>query len=399
MIAERYTDYMYNLIDRVITEIPPRESCSDAEKEAGRLFASEISPACSRVETETFTCSPKAFVGFFPYLVILYAAGVVAYFFFPAAAALLGLIGFCGFFFETVRYKELLDPLFPKREGENVAGFVQPSGEVKRRVYVSGHLDAAYEFNIWYWFKGFSTVLMVVALLAVLGLFGFGLARAIAQPVGLPETTVYWVFGWVLVGLFPLVSPFLFFHTNNVVPGAMDDMAGVAVVAAFGKYLAEARERGEWYPENTEVVLLGLSSEEAGLRGSKRYAAAHRAEAASTPTSAIFLDGIYDQDFLSVFTYELWPGGKLDKSLCDLTCTVAESYGWKIRRSILPLGATDATAFSREGIPAVNISLWDTTRLVPHYHTRHDTIEKIKPESLAVALQLAIDMTRNLDTT
>lgn len=397
MIADRYTDYMYNLIDRVIKEIPPRPSCSEAEKESGRLFASEIDPVCSKVEFEKFTCHPKAFVGFFPYLVLAYVAGVVLYFFFPAASAFLGLIAFLGFFFETVRYKELLDPLFPEKEGENVSGYVQPTGEVKQRVYVSGHFDAAYEFNLWYWFKSFSTVLMVIALLAIIALFGFGLARAIAEPVGLPGATVWWVFGWVLVGLFPLIAPFIFFHTNNVVPGAMDDLAGVAVVAGLGKYLGEAKEKGEFYPENTEVVLLGLSSEEAGLRGSKRYAAAHKAEAASTPTHAIFFDGIYDEDFLSCFTYELWPGGRLDKGLVDLTCKVAGANGWKIKRAILPLGATDATAFAQEGIPAVNISLWDTTRLVPHYHTRHDTIDKIKPKSLAVALQLAIDIVKDLD--
>ena len=66
MNAERYADYMYNLIDRVITEIGPREACSEEERGLGRLFAKEIEPVCDHINVETFTCSPKAFLGFFP---------------------------------------------------------------------------------------------------------------------------------------------------------------------------------------------------------------------------------------------------------------------------------------------------------------------------------------------
>ncbi len=397
MIAERYTDYMYGLIDRVMKEIGPRESCGEAEKELGRLFAGEITPACESVETEAFTCSPTAFLGFFPYLVLLYLVGVVLYFFLPAVSAVLALVGGAVLFFEVVRYKELIDPLYPKREGENVAGFVRPSGEVKKRVYVSGHFDSAYEFKIWYWFKGFSTVLMGLGFLSVILLFGFSLARTIVEPVGTPGSTTFWVLGIILAALSPLIAVFAFFHTKDVVPGAMDDMAGVAVVAGLGKYLEEARGRGEFFPEGTEVVLLGLSSEEAGLRGAKRYAASHSEESADLPTYSIFLDGIYDEQYFTVFRKEVWPGGKMDPYLVDLTMQAAKDNGFKIKAAPLPLGATDATAFARAGIPAVSMCLWDATRLVPHYHTRYDTIDQVRPESLTVALQTVIDMLKAID--
>jgi hypothetical protein len=397
MIAERYTDYMYDLIDKVMKGIGPRESCSEKERELGRLFAVEIAPACERVETETFTCSPTAFLGFFPYLVLMYLAGVVLYFFLPAASLALAFIGGAVLFLEVVRYKELIDPVYPKREGENVVGFVKPRGEVTKRVYVSGHFDSAYEFKMWYWFKGFSTVLMGIGFLSVVLLFGFSLARTIAEPVGTPEAAAFKVLGYILIGLSPLVAVFTFFHTEDVVPGAMDDMAGVAVVAGLSKYLADARESGEFFPEHTEVVLLGLSSEEAGLRGAKRYAARHVAEQEDLPASAVFLDGIYDESFFTVFRKEVWPGGKMDPRLVDLARQAAEDNGFELRVGVLPLGATDACAFALAGIPSVSMSLWDTKRLVPHYHTRYDTIEHIKPRSLAVALQTVIDMLRRID--
>lgn len=397
MIAERYTDYMYNLIDRVMKEIGPRESCGEAEKELGRLFAGEIEPACDKVEAEAFTCSPTAFLGFFPYLVLLYIVGAVLYFFLPAVSAVLALIGGAVLFFEVVRYKELIDPFYPKREGENIAGFVSPRGEVKKRVYVSGHFDSAYEFKIWYWFKGFSTVLMGLGFLSVLLLFVFGLTRSIVEPVGTPGSTAFWVLGIILAALSPLIAVFAVFHTKDVVPGAMDDMAGVAVVAGLGKYLEEARGRGEFFPESTEVVLLGLSSEEAGLRGAMRYASRHSEEATALPAYAIFLDGIYDEQFFTVFKKEVWPGGKMDPYLVDLAMKAAGDNGFKIKAAPLPLGATDATAFARAGIPSVSMCLWDATRLVPHYHTRYDTIDQIRPESLTVALQTVIDMLQGID--
>jgi Zn-dependent M28 family amino/carboxypeptidase len=169
----------------------------------------------------------------------------------------------------------------------------------------------------------------------------------------------------------------------------------VAVVAGLGRYLSEAKSRGEFYPRSTEVVLLGLSSEEAGLRGSKRYAAAHAGD--NVPSSAIFLDGIYDEQFFTVFTRELWPGARMDAGLVSLVQSAAAENGFELRKGILPLGATDASAFTLAGIPSVAMSLWDTTRLVPHYHTRFDTIDKIRPRSLAVALQTVIDALRLID--
>lgn len=396
MIAERYTDYMYDLIDRVVKEIGPRKACSEEEKECGRLFASEIAPACERVETEEFTCSPGAFVGFFPFLVLAHLAGVVLYFFLPAATAALAFLGCLVLFLELVRYHELIDPLYPKRKGENVSGYIRPRGEAARRVYVSAHFDSAHEFKIWYWFKGFSTVFMAVGFLSVLMAFGFGLARAIAEPAGAPASTVFWVLGFILVALAPVVTVFAFFITGDVVPGAMDDMAGVAVLAGLAKYFTDARGSGEFYPESTEVVLLGMSSEESGLRGAKRYAPAHRGDR-GLPAYAVILDGIYDERFFTVFKKEIWPGGRMDPRLVELAVESARAHGHEIRKAVLPLGATDATAFAKAGIPAVSMSLWDTTRLVPHYHTRYDTIDHIKPSSLTAALQTTIEMIKRLD--
>jgi Zn-dependent M28 family amino/carboxypeptidase len=167
------------------------------------------------------------------------------------------------------------------------------------------------------------------------------------------------------------------------------------VLAGLGRYFKEARVTEGFYPETTEVVLLALSSEEAGLRGAKRFAASHKGDA--LPACGIFLDGIYDEDFFTVFEKELWPGAVMDPEMVTIAKDAAKEMGVKLEVGNLPLGATDASAFALAGIPAASLCLSETKRLVPHYHTRLDTIDNIKPHSLAVALQATIEMLRIID--
>jgi len=397
VISSKYSDYMYELVDRVISEIGPRESCSQEEKALGRLLSEELGPACDSVETEKFTCSPTAFLGFFPFLVLGYFAGVALYYILPPVSLIIAALCLGVLFFELVRYRELIDPLFPHKEGENIVGRISPSGEVKRRVVVSAHLDSAYEFKVWYWFKGLSPVVMIVAFAAPLLLLGASLARTIVHSNGVPDNTAYTVLGIVLIALAPIVGIFAFFHTKDVVPGAMDNMSGISVVAGLAKYLKDARESGEFEPGSTEVILFGASSEEAGLRGAKRYAARHRAEFAKVPTSGIFLDCIYDEKYLMAFKRELWTGARHDSYLIGLAQNVASEIGFNMKAGLVPVGATDASAFSLAGIPSFCICCQDISKLVPNYHTRLDTIEFIRPESMVVSLQVVIDMLKKLD--
>ena len=395
--SERYADYMYKLIDRVMKEIGPRESCSEQERRLGALFAEEVRPACQDVHVEKFTCSPRAFLGFFPYLVAGYLAALALYFVLPPLSLIITAMCVGVLYFELIRYRELIDPLFRRREGENIVAVLRPSGEARRRFIVSAHLDSAYEFKVWYWLKGLSVPAMALAFLAPLLLLGASLARTIAGSRGAPDNAAFAALGIACIALSPLVAVFAFFHTGDVVPGAMDDMAGIAVLAGLGKYLADAGKNGGFYPRSTEVVLLALSSEEAGLRGAKRYAARHKKEFMRIPTYAVFLDGIYDEAFLTVFRKELWCGAKMDPYLVGLAEEAASAIGRRINNTVMAVGATDGSAFAREGIPSVSICCQDSSRLVPNYHTRHDTIEYVRPESLEVTLRLVLEMLRRID--
>lgn len=396
MDAERYRDDMFRLVQSVLTEIGPRESCSENERRLGRRLVELWTRAGMAVHTEGFICHPQAFLGFIPFAVLLYLSATVFYWMLPAACGLLAAASFALIWFELLRYRELVDPLFPRATGENVVGIIRPNGTVLRRVVVSAHQDSAYEFNLWYLLKTAAVPLMVIAFAAPLVPLVGGLAKSLAGSA--TDAHAFDVIGYVCLGLCPVVGLNLFFHTYSVVPGAMDNLAGISVLTGVGRALTDATHSAAAALENTEVVLLATSSEEAGLRGAKRYASQHGSEFTQVPTYGIFVDGVYDERFLTVINRELFTGVRHDARLVRLAKDVSAKRGFTIRQHMIPLGASDASAFAQVGVPTVCLLCQDIARLVPNYHTRLDTIDYVRPESLRVMLQVVLDMIEHVDT-
>ncbi len=397
MWADKYQDYMYDLVKRVVDEIGPRPACSEAERKLGRLLSEGWRPICDRVETEPFTCRPGAFLGVIRVSVVLFFASIVLYWFYPFAAFVVAVLSLVALVFELVRYREFIDFLYLPEQGENIVGTIRPRGETRRRVIVSAHQDSAYEFRLWRLFGNAAVPIMILALLGILTAVAGSLAKTIAYLGGSEGAVAYTVIGIVMAAFAPLAGLFLFFLSDKAVPGAMDDMSGIAIVDATGRCLHESRTSGGFYPENTEVILLATSSEEAGLRGAKRYVKKHLAELKATPTYGIFLESTADERHLTVATGELFTGAKHDRGLVDMARKIAAGHSWSIKSKPIPLGATDAAAFSNKGIRATCLLSQDTTRLVPNYHTREDTPEHVRPEALSVTLQMVVELIQQID--
>jgi len=166
MWADKYQDYMYDLVKRVVDEIGPRPACSEAERKLGRMLCEGWRPICDRVETEPFTCRPGAFLGVIRVSVVLFFASIVLYWFYPFAAFVVAVLSLVALVFELVRYREFIDFIFLPEQGENIVGTIWPRGETKRRVIVSAHQDSAYEFRLWRLFGNAAVPIMILALLA-----------------------------------------------------------------------------------------------------------------------------------------------------------------------------------------------------------------------------------------
>jgi len=393
MLADRYKGAMYDFMAGVLAEIGPRESCGPAERRLGERLATLWCDLGHEVRTERFACHPQAFLGCIPITVLLYLAATVAYWYFPSLCVGLSALAALIIFFELLRYREFVDRFFPRAHGGNVVAVIHPREEVKRRVVVSAHQDSAYEFNLFYFLGNAALPVMVIALAAVLLPLAGGAARTVLDA----SHELFNTIGYACIALYPVVGLNLFFHTRTVVPGAMDDLAGIAVLTGLASSLPEWRRGDDKGLANTEVILLATSAEEAGLRGAKRFLTRHKRELGTVPTYGLFIDGVYDERFLTVIRRELTTGARHDPRLVALAQQVAGKYGWPIRNKIIPFGGSDAAAFSLGGVPSVTLLCQDTTRLVPNYHTRNDTLDHVRPESLAVTLQMVLGMIDEID--
>ena len=394
MIAQGYRDEMVRLMQRVLEEIGPRESCGEAEGRLGELLRQRWGELGHSVRSESFHCHPRAFLGFIPITVGLYLGAAACYWAAPGLAVILAAAALLLVVFELLRQRELVDPLFPEAEGRNVVARIPPPAECRRRVIVSAHQDSAYEFNLWYFLKSAAIPVMAVSLVApVVPLLG-GLAQILGASA---ETGLVHGLGVLSLALYPVVGLNLFFHTSSVVPGAMDDLAGIAVLDGVARALAASARDDEAALAHTEVVLLATSAEEAGLRGARRFAETHGSELHSLPCHVLNVDGVYDERFLTVIERELALGVRHDPRLVALAERAASRRGWKLRRGIIPFGGTDAAAFAWAGVSSVSLLCQDVSRLVPNYHTRLDTLERVRPDSLTVMLQLVLDMIEEID--
>lgn len=379
-------------IGSVLDEVGPRESCSKEERALGEKLAAEWQTLGLGVERHTFRCRPRAFMGSVPIGAGLFLAGAGAFWAglpsaVVAACFALTLVVLTA---EVVLYIELTDFLFAEKEGTNVLARLAPTGPIERRVVVSAHMDSAYEFNLWYWFKNASVPVMILGFTAPLwALMAMALEHLDVVSHGLALG--------VMGGLCPILALHLFWHTYRLVPGAMDDLAGVSVLVGLGRQFAAAKAAGHGLA-GTELVLMGASSEEAGLRGAKRYVRDFLKELKEVPTFGIFVDGVYDERHLTIISRELLALATHDPALVKLAQDTAEKQGKPFKTGWIPLGASDGAAFAHQGVSSVTLLCQDNTQLVPNYHTRLDTLEHVRPESIDTMLGLVAGMIRRLDT-
>ncbi len=391
MASNKSASAMREFMERVLREIGPRPPCSPQERRLGSLLRKEWGVFCDQVDTHSFRCHPTAWQACLPWLVLSYLLCLAAYWLFPPVALVLVFAAVLVGVLQVIRLRELLDFLFPSAEGQNIVGVIRPAGAIQRRVILSAHQDSAWECNLWLFFRKSAVPLMALAALAFLWMLFGSLAATLAWVLEADDHIAYTIVGWVGMALYPVVGLFVFFTSWTPVPGAMDDLAGVAVISEAGRSLARERL------QSTEVLLVAMSAEEAGLRGSRRFVARHRSRLERIPTSCINLDGIADPAHLAVLEREYCVGARHDPAMVELAEEAGRSEGLNPLRKRLFLGGSDAASFSQSVFPATTLICQDTSRLVPNYHTRHDTLEHVQDAALDATLRLALAMLARID--
>lgn len=376
----------HSLVADIIDRFGPRKAGSEAETRAQQHLAVVLRGFCDRVNIEAFKAPLGAKFQSLKLFCVLYWIALVMPSFSTHGAFILAVINGVLFLGHFVMYRNWLDFAFAFAESRNVVGTLEPRGEVKRTIIISGHMDSTPEFIWWYWLKNWGIRLMIFGgvSFALLPVF-YGISLVLDIKVwGSPA----W---WGFAATAPFALTFFFIHGKRVVDGAQDNLSGVAVACAVGKQLCSERLN------HTRVKVISFGAEETGLRGSAAFYFNHRGYLKSTPHFIINLDGILDKDNMHLVTSEPSINTRHDKALNARLAKVFEEHGLPTKFGSILVGATDASSFSRNGIPATSIVGLPMDRLHPTYHTRLDTIDCLDPATLEQTAEILTAVIREWD--
>lgn len=388
-----YTNYALKHIKTICKQFGPRPVGSESEINAQEYLAKELETTCDTVLKEEYKCSDKAFMSWVPIgAVMLILSAAFFTFGLPVVSLAIGCVTLFMILAEFIFYKPVLDIFFPKKTSVNVTGIRKASGETKRRIIFSGHVDSAFEWT--YTYHGGRPVvagIIVTAVIAVLLNIGGGIYGLIAGDgiVWTDDNLALKIIAVVMYVTVPVLGAAIFFcNYKRPVTGANDDLSGCLVSAAVLKFMDANNIRFE----NTEVVALMAGGEEAGLRGSKAWAKAHADEMKADGVETVFvaLDTIREIDFMAIYDKDMTGMVKNDKRAANLVQTAAKNMGYDVPIKAIELGSTDAAAISQAGIPATAFTAMDPSP-ARYYHTRLDTEDNLDPRMMETGLKIALE--------
>lgn len=157
-VIKENVDYSVKEITNVIKKYGPRESGSDNCYSAQKHLKKELDTFCDESHFESYKMAPKAFLHFTKLVSVAIFLAVVVCAVLTYVSVIPAFVAqciVCGFVFvgllitvlEFLLYKQFMDPFYKKVEGHNLVGVRKPRGDVKRRIVISGHIDAAYEWR------------------------------------------------------------------------------------------------------------------------------------------------------------------------------------------------------------------------------------------------------------
>lgn len=384
-----YTNYTVREIKKVCKTFGPRPSAYDAERKAQEHFAEEMKTCADDVKIEDFDVHPLAFMSWIVIDGILALLALVFSFLkLPIVSVVLIAIALVCLFCEFLMYWEFLDPLFPKRKSCNVVGKRTPTGEVKQRIIFSGHVDSSYEWT--YTHLGGKGLLFTVGIYGVVGMlfvFVVSIITAIAKgPVGAEVDGFLEVLKYIQLAFAPgFVLVMFFVNFKLPVEGANDNLTGAVTSIAVLKYL----EDNNITFENTEVVAMTAGCEESGLRGSRAYTKAHIDELKEIPTVFFGMDTLRDYEDMAIYSRDMTGTVKTDPRVCALMKKAARLTGIDLPYASVYLGASDAAAVTKLGVPAATLAAMNPGP-PKYYHTREDTADNMVPKAIEKGLDICL---------
>lgn len=178
---------------------------------------------------------------------------------------------------------------------------------------------------------------------------------------------------------------------NKTVPGANDNLSGVAVLMAVAEALRERPVQG------VEVWLASCGAEETMQDGIRAFMDRHGDELVARQAVALNFDTVGSPN-LTMLEGEgpFWMEDYAQPWFRDLIAETATRDGIALQRRMRARSSTDSVITSRAGLPSTCIVSLNEWRGLSNYHSHSDTPENLDYDTIADAARLGEAVTREL---
>jgi Iap family predicted aminopeptidase len=177
---------------------------------------------------------------------------------------------------------------------------------------------------------------------------------------------------------------------RRAVPGANDNLSGVAVLVA----LAESLQRRP--VDGLRVILLSAGAEEALQEGIRGFARRHFGSLPRERTWFLNLDTVGSGNLVLLDAEGPLRMEPYDTGFGDLVADRAAELGITVRRGLRSRNSTDGVVPNRHGYPTACLVSIDDEMLLPHYHLPTDLPEHVDYDCVADAARLTEAIAREL---
>jgi hypothetical protein len=178
---------------------------------------------------------------------------------------------------------------------------------------------------------------------------------------------------------------------SPTVPGANDNLSGVAALVALAELLREQPIRG------VRVLLVSCGAEETLQDGVRAFMARHRGELDAQRTWFVNLDTVGSPHMVMLEGEgPVWMEGYPGAWLRDLIAARAQTLGIELERGCRARASTDSVIPSRAGYPIATLVSMTDWRTLANYHLPSDIPANLDYATVADATRLVHDLARAL---
>jgi hypothetical protein len=177
---------------------------------------------------------------------------------------------------------------------------------------------------------------------------------------------------------------------RGVVPGANDNLTGVATLAGLARRLADEPVAG------VRVLLVSTGSEESFMEGMQAFARRHFATLPTNRTHVICVDTVGSPELVMLEGEGMLRMHDYPAAFRELVAQCAPRAGVHLRRGLRFRNATDALIARRAGYPTVMLGSINRYKLPSNYHWPTDVPDNVDFSTTADAVALCHEVVQSL---